>query len=98
MEVLRHVESPVFDNFTLNFGASSFISVVFINRDAKRHATYKIQQIKYKAEERGIEVILFARSVDASVERALGVSGFELIRTYLAGTVKINTSSNYRMP
>jgi len=27
---------------------------------------------------------LFARSVDASVERALGVSGFELIRTYLA--------------
>ncbi len=27
---------------------------------------------------------LFARGVDASVERALGVSGFELIRTYLA--------------
>ena len=29
LEVLRHMESPVFDNFTLNFGASSFISVVF---------------------------------------------------------------------
>ena len=39
MEVLRLVESPGFDNFTLNFGALSFISVVF-NRDAKRHATY----------------------------------------------------------
>jgi len=52
------MESPEFDNFALNFGASSFISVVFINCDAKRHATYKIQQIKYKAEEKRIEVIL----------------------------------------
>ena len=55
------MEFPVFDNFTLNFGASSFISVVFINCDAKRHATYKIQQIKYKEEEWGTEVILWKK-------------------------------------
>ena len=59
------MESPGFDNFTLNFGALSFISVVF-NRDAKRHATYKIQQIKYKAEGRGIEVILSATTCFSS--------------------------------